>query len=775
MSKHQGLRRNVGDNQAFVADWVNDSLQQNCTFISTVLDIMDALLVVLDTNGRIVLFNQACEKLTGYTFAEVIGRDVVSLFILPGERDGVQKMADKLLSGGVKFPVTHQNFWLTKDGAKRLVSWSNTVLTDDEGNVQFIVSSGTDITEQEQDRQALEHSERLFYNLFERANDAIFLSEVMPDGSLSNYIEVNNLACEKLGYTREEFKKLSPATFPIVERKQQTKEIEKCIDSGCTIWDVTMLAKDGREVPFELNAHIFQANDRAFCLAICRDITERKKAEAVLKESEERYRNLVELSPDAIFVHQGGRFIYANTASARLFRAKDPAWLIGKPIEELVPPDRKETFFKNMASLKGGEKEQCIAQGKVVCYDGTVLDVDIACSMLTYHGEPAIQVIVRDISHRKKSEYEMLKASKLQSLGTLAGSIAHEYNNLLTVILGNLSIARMYADHDSKATEILQEVEDAAIQARELTQRLRTFARGGSPVKKALNLRNLLFKTGLDLLDDGHINYNLKIPGDLLPLEADEAQLCQAMNDIMLNAVQAMPQGGAVDIVAENITSEGAAHLALEDGLYVKISITDEGPGIAEEELTTIFDPFYTTKPESDGLGLSTAYSIINKHGGHLTVESVQGEGATFIIYLPAMHSMELPHSEEEKEYSGTGKILVMEDEPAIRKTVEEMLSLLGYDAVTAADGTEALKLYQEAKEHGEPFERVILDLMVAEGMGGKETIEKLQELDPHVKSYVSSGYSNDPVISHYREYGFCGCIPKPYTIEQLGAALKRA
>ena len=777
MPKQHEPQPNFTEISSFIVDRRTEPMQHKCAFIDTVLNGMNALLVVVDGDRRIVLFNQACEKLTGYTFDEVKDRDIYDLFILPEERAEVQAVVDKLLatSKGER-PHLSQNIWLTRDGEKKYISWSASILSSGDGKPPFVVCSGTDLTEQVKSKKALEQSESLFSALFEQAHDAIFIAEVLPDGTLSKYIEVNDLACQMLGYSRQELMQFSPHTLPMIDGDEKRDEvIDKNIDKGNFTADLTMVAKDGSKIPFELNTQIFQANDKILTMGICRDITERKKAEAVLQESEERYRSLVELSPDAIFVHRDGRFVYGNSATATLFGVCDSEGLMGKPIDGFMHPDSKDEVYSRLSTLQRGEKITYTLEEKIIRDDGSVVDVEVACSPLNYHGSPAMQVIMRDISNRKKMEQELLKVSKLKSLGTLAGSIAHEYNNLLTVILGNLSIARMYAKQDAKVSEILMEVEAASGEARELTQRLLTFARGGKPIKKTLNIHSLLLKSGLGLLDDGHISYSLKLQGDLLPVEADDAQICQVINDIILNAVQAMPNGGTVKIAAENATSENIFHLPVKDGLYVKITISDDGPGVAAESLTSIFDPFYTTKPESNGLGLATAYSIIKRHEGHLTVESVEGEGATFLIYLPAIQSMEIPTDEDEPEFNGRGKVLVMDDEAAIRKTAQEMLRLLGYEAAGAADGAEAIALFREAKEAGEPFDLVILDLVVMGGMGGMETITALQEMDPEVNAYVSSGYSNDPVISDYQGYGFSGCLPKPYTIEQLGAALKKS
>lgn len=631
---------------ALVAEKVNETLHQQEYFISTVLNTIEALVVVFDAMGRIVLFNKAAEKLTGYVFDEVKGKPFGDIFLLPEEKDTVVELVKGLLDGKLSMPAELMNHWVTRNGQARLIAWSSSILKNSRGETQFVVSTG-------------------------------------------------------------------------------------------------------------------------------KDVTEEAKAKKALQESEERYRILVEMSPDAIFIHREGKIVYANTATARLLHVEKADDLTGMPIINLMHSDEKAEKFRKIKKLNCEAVSHKLSEEKIFRSDGSHVYVELIPKVLSYQGKQAIQVVMRDITERKKMEQELLKVQKLQSIGTLAGSIAHEYNNILTVILGNLSVARLSANHDGKAAELLLEVEEAALQAKELTQRLLTFARGGQPVKQVIDLRKLLFKSATHVIRMDHANCNLKIPGELYPVEADEGQLGHALGNIVLNAIQAMQGGGTVQISAENSNLEDLGIIDQKEGPYVKISISDEGPGIPRESLSDIFDPFYTTKPDGSGLGLSTAYSIIHKHGGHLMVESTLGKGSTFMIYLPAVEMGGLD-AERKLELRGAGQILLMDDEGPVRKSAAEMLTLLGYKVVTASNGEEAVSHYRTALQSGEPFDLVILDLLVNGGMGGRETMAVLVAEDPRVRAIVSSGYSNDPVMSDCASYGFSGCVPKPYTLEQLGMAVKR-
>ncbi|MDW7650674.1 MAG: PAS domain S-box protein [Bacillota bacterium] len=753
-----------------LAEKVNETLHQQGYFISTVLNTLDALVLVMDKEGRVVLFNRACESLSGYSFDEVKGRYGCDLFLLPEEEGEVCRILQRLLSGE-DVPVTHTNHWVTKDGRYRLISWSNSSLTDCEGNVQFLVCTGIDITEREETKTALSESESRFQSLFDNADDAIFLCEVLPDGSLSNYVDVNQAACDKLGYTREEFKSLSPLTITVTDNAKRLQTIEEFGKKDSVFFDLEFLAKDGRQIPFEFNAYAMNGKQRGKAIAIGRDITERRQAEDALRENEERYRKLVEMSPDAILLHQYGNVVYANEATARLLDMKNSAALLGLPVMELLHPDLREVAQRRIRNLLETGGINAPMEQIMLRRDGSPVHVEVTSSLFMYNGDEAFQVIIRDITQRKEMEQERVKASKLKSIGRFAGSIAHDFNNILTVILGNLSLARFYMGKSEKADNLFREMELAADQARELTQRLLTFARGGQPLKQPTDLRKLLIKAAGQLIEEEKIVCSLRLYEELFTVDADEGLLFQAVSNIVINAAQAMPDGGVITIKAENVLND-IPH-SLEDGAYVKITISDRGPGIARENLVNIFEPFFTTKTDSNGLGLATAYSIIRNHAGILTVESNLSKGASFHMYLPAILSSELPEQREDLNI-GHGKILVMDDEPSLRNTVTEILTLLGYDVQTSSNGEEAIRRYHEAKKAGSPFRAVLLDLIVADGMGGQQALEKLREYDPDVRAIVSSGYSNDPVMSNYQAYGFAGCVPKPYGIEKLGQVLSK-
>jgi CheY-like chemotaxis protein len=376
-----------------------------------------------------------------------------------------------------------------------------------------------------------------------------------------------------------------------------------------------------------------------------------------------------------------------------------------------------------------------------------------------------------DITERKKMEEELLRAQKLESIGLLAGGIAHDFNNILMAILGNISLASMEAPSNSRIVERLTAAEKASLQAKDLTQQLLTFSKGGAPIKSTASVANLIRDSADFALRGSNVRCEMIIPDDLWPIEVDQGQMNQVINNLIINADEAMPDGGIIAVRAENVIldSESAAALPLRPGGYVKLTISDQGIGIPPEHLSKIFDPYFTTKQKGSGLGLATAYSITQKHDGYITVESRLGAGTTFTILLPASLKQTASVAKGEGHpVRGRGRILVMDDEALIRDVVGQMLEFIGYEPDFARDGAEAIERYRIAKESGRPFSAVIADLTIAGGMGGREAIKKLLELDPNAKAIVSSGYSNNPVMANYRQFGFSGVVAKPYEIQKL-------
>ena len=381
--------------------------------------------------------------------------------------------------------------------------------------------------------------------------------------------------------------------------------------------------------------------------------------------------------------------------------------------------------------------------------------------------------LLEQMAERQRMEDELLKARKIKSVGVLAAGIAHDFNNLLTGILGYVSLAKVVAQTDAKVVAYLTAAEQACQRATALTQQLLTFAKGGAPVRHTVSLVELL-KACVDfVLRGANVRGDIQIAADLWPVDVDAGQINQVIHNVVLNAMQAMPGGGTVQVRAENVALAAGVPFPLPEGQYVKITVQDPGCGIPKEVLANIFDPYFTTKPEGNGLGLTTAYAIVIKHEGYITIASEVGVGTTVVIYLPASQKAMVsaqPHSSV--LLNGSGRILVMDDEEMIRKVLRQLLESLGYTVECVQDGTEAVAAYQRAQAVGQPFAVVILDYTIPGGMGGLETLARLRAIDPQVTALISSGYANNPVMADWAYYGFSGVVAKPYTIVQLQEAL---
>jgi signal transduction histidine kinase/ActR/RegA family two-component response regulator len=376
-----------------------------------------------------------------------------------------------------------------------------------------------------------------------------------------------------------------------------------------------------------------------------------------------------------------------------------------------------------------------------------------------------------EITQREQIEEELLRARKLESLGVLAGGIAHDFNNFLTVVQGNIEMAKMRLPPDEPVQVVLDQTASACRRATFLSAQLLTFAKGGAPVRRLVSVAKLV-TDALDLARAGaQTTIVVSIAADVGYAEVDPSQIGQVLHNILLNARQAMSDGGIIEVRAESVVPGDAPAAPRR----VRISIRDYGCGIPAAVLPRIFDPYFTTKPGGSGLGLATAYTIIAKHGGSLSVSSEPGKGTTFTIDLLAAQSSAAPPAPVAAHIqTGTERLLVMDDEEALRKLLQSVLTKLGYQVETARDGAEAIAVYENAKAAGRAFDAALLDLTVRGGMGGVEAAAKLKELDPSLKLIVSSGYSDAAVISEYRKYGFDGVIPKPWAIAEVSDVFRR-
>ncbi len=503
------------------------------------------------------------------------------------------------------------------------------------------------------------------------------------------------------------------------------------------------------------------------------DITRRKKYEKALRDSEDRFRDLFENATDMLqSIDPDGKILLVNKAWRETLEYTEEE-VDGRNIFDFLHPDFKVDCMNNFKQiLRDGREFTC--QTVFLSKTGKEIHVDGRINCRLIDGKPVVlRSLYRDVTEKLKMEEELRRTQKLESIGILAGGIAHDFNNLLTGILGNILLAQLKAPEGDLA-QLLKNTENAAHRAQELTRQLLTFSKGGAPVKETASVIDIVKEVVSFTLSGSNTKWILETEGTISPVDVDTGQFSQVIENLIINSDQSMPDGGVITIRIHNYTRDEQSPEPLAGCRYVKIDIHDQGVGIAEKYLPRIFDPYFTTKKSGSGLGLATAYSTIRRHKGLLTVYSEPGQGTTMSIYLPASKG-ELPTDQTAAPEMprGSGKILIMDDDEVVRQVGTKMLNLLGYEVVESRDGEEALEKYRQALQSRTPFDLVILDLTVPGGMGGKETIAGLREMDPEVKAIVSSGYSHDPIMADFRNYGFSGVIPKPYSFEKLGSTVR--
>lgn len=630
------------------------------------------------------------------------------------------------------------------------------------------------VGERQQAEGEIRDRESRCHSLFESANDAMFVA----DAGSGVIITANRKAGDLLGKPAGEIVGMHQAQLhPPEEAERYRRIFQEGVQSGRGIEGGLWVCKaDGGRVPVEISANVIDWGDQKVILGIFRDVTERKRAEA-LRESEESFHALADNANDGILVSdQAGFHVYANRRMSEIigYGVDD---LVGMHFRDLLPPEElskvAERFKKRVEGESAPWQYETVLQRK----DGSLVPVEITSSRTTWRGKFGVIVIVRDVSQRRRMEEDMVRIGKLESLGLLVGGIAHDFNNILTAVLGNISIVQARAEPGSPTQERLAMAEKAALRARDLVRQLITFSRGGAPARKKVSIADLVRRSAGLALGGSNVRSECLLPGNLWPAEADEEQFLQALTHVLMNADESMPGGGVIRIEAENVLVDDTLGLPVDPGRYIRVSIRDHGPGIAPEHLRRIFDPYFTTKKKARGLGLAITDSIVRRHGGYVSVESMPVSGTVFHLYFPASQTQaEAPPSDRGVPVPGQRRrILVMDDEEAVRDALGRMLIHLDCDVAAAADGAEAVEIFRTARESGQPFDAVIMDLTIPGGMGGKEAVRRVLELDPQARIIVSSGYSDDPVMADFRTHGFCAVLPKPYRIDELQNTLSRA
>ncbi|KMQ52790.1 diguanylate cyclase/phosphodiesterase (GGDEF & EAL domains) with PAS/PAC sensor(s) [Chitinispirillum alkaliphilum] len=711
----------------------------------------------------------------GHSLDEVLGASFEA-FVHPGDvgicRDAINGMVAQKMSGsGLEFRVTHKSgqwLWYVSNASPQF---------DSQGRVVGIIAVGRCIDERKKMEQALRKSEERFRNVIDAAEEFVY--------EVDTYLRVTFISDkvkDVLGYEAKEIIGKSLFDFlgdnadvpgikttlnHIVRNRKPIRGMEYCCSTKC-----------GQNRVLFVNALPFsdEEGEIAGYQGTVEDVTCRKTAEESLRQSEEKYRAIFDKSVQGMYLHDfEGKIIDVNQMACEQ-SGYSREELLSKTIFDFGPIVIKndgrsiEHLMREWKTWNPGER--VILELESRKKDGRVYTVEISTGVIRYGQRNLILALAQDITVRRKTEESLLNIQKLESLGILAGGIAHDFNNLLTGIFGFIDMARNETS-DESVRGYLTEAVESIDRARGLTNQLLTFARGGAPVKKPCNMPSFIKKTALFALSGSKLSCRFGLPDELWMCNIDAAQIAQVLDNIIINAIQAMPSGGEIEISAVNTPIRPEAHPKLSAGDYLRITIKDYGTGIPENIQTKIFDPFFTTKLNGHGLGLATSFSIIKRHGGCIEVESVPGKGSVFFLYIPTSRES-IPGQPQKisRAHRGTGCILVMDDDELIQATVKNMLKMLGYTSLSAKEGAEAIEMFYADHKGERRITGMIFDLTIPGGMGGLKAVTEIRNTDREIPVIVASGYADDPVIANPERYGFTASICKPFRVSELAEVL---
>jgi len=756
---------------------VEKALRESEERYRTVVETVNEDIILQEASGKILTWNKGAENIFGVTADEAIGqtsegKDWPTIHDDGSKFEGKDHPSMVTLKTGKPCNDVNMGVRQIDNSIKWIQINTRPIFKKDSEKPNAVVITFVDITERKNIEKKLQHKQKMLSRTerisqigsweWKIEDDSVIWSEELfrifhmePSPEAPNWAQHS-----KLNHP-DDFGRLRQAVEKAISYKKPYEE------------ELRAIRKDG-EIRICV-ARGFPETDKAGKVyrlyGSLEDITERNQTEMALHESESKFRNLFENSVAPILnTFSDGTIEDANPACEDLFGVGRNG-LEGANILDFYanPADRMK--FKRIMDEKGSVKDYPIPFKKK---DGTLLHC--LASVSVHRPEDGRESVgyrgtLRDVTREQKLQKQLTQTQKMEAIGTLAGGIAHDFSNMLGVIMGNVSYVLNRFKNNDVLSEALMDVQESVRQGTNLTRQLITFAKGGTPIKKVIGLTSLIKDTVQLVLRGSNSNCQFKLIEDLWMVEADEGQLNQAFSNLIINADQAMSEGGIIQISSENtIVDETSPFFPLNVGSYVTIKITDQGIGIPEKHLSKIFDPFFTTKQKGNGLGLATTFSIIQNHGGHILAESTLGEGTTFTSFLPATENA-LNHIDEKEKivHKGKGKILIMDDQEDLLKMAQRLLGEMGYETIFATDGLKAIEIYREAFQN---VVLVILDLTVPGGMGGVKTIPELLKINPDAKVVVSSGYSNDPVMSDCQSYGFCGVLEKPYSTDQMAELL---
>jgi PAS domain S-box-containing protein len=719
-------------------------------------------------NGTILMCNRQTALLHGYEGPEdLIGRSAFELFA-PDELQHANLDMQRTLKEGVVRNCEYR--FVRKDGSQFEAELSATVIRDAEGTPSSFMALTRDIGERKRMERALRESEERFSRLAQASFEGVAVHE---QGLI---LDANQAMADLFGYELSEFIGMNLLNLAMPESRELIRN--RLREGVLGPYEAAGRRKDGTAFVGEINSKPMPYQGRMARVTAIRDITERKRAEAAIAAEKERLAvTLRSIGDGVITTDTRGAIVIMNRVAEEL-----TGWTQGeaegKPLGTvftIVSEMTREPCENPVAEvLATGAITELANYALLTSRDGSERVIADSGAPITDRDGKTIGVVLvfRDMTEKQKTMDAIQRAARLDSLGVLAGGIAHDFNNLLTGLFGYVELARSVSK-DARAIEYLEATMATMNRARALTLQLLTFAKGGAPAQKITPLVPFIQEAVQFALSGANVACRFSLGEDVWPCNIDKNQIAQVIDNIVINAQQAMPNGGFIEIAARNVSADEGEYPSLSKGQYVRVSIKDQGIGIPKDVMPRIFDPFYTTKTKGHGLGLATCYSIIRRHGGCIDVESEPGKGSAFHVYLPASTEAAAVNAATIIRQKGSGTVIVVDDEEVVRNTVRRMVEALGFTVVCKGDGGEAIDFYVRESKAGQRFVAMILDLTIRGGMGGKETVAEIRKLNKELPVFVASGYADDPVMRNPVEYGFTGSIGKPFTIAELSDMLK--
>jgi two-component system, cell cycle sensor histidine kinase and response regulator CckA len=724
---------------------------------------------IMGADGLMKYKSPNIEKWFGWKPEELVGTDGWDN-VHPEDLVRVQKEFYALIEKD-NSSVTMEYRYKCKDGTYTWIELTAVNRTNDPA-INGVLLNYHDINVRKQAEEALRESELRFKAL----HNASFGGIAIHDKGI--VLDCNRGLADMTGYSVTELTGMDGLLL-IAERSRN--DVINNIQSGYEKpYEASGLRKNGEEYPMRLEARNIPYKGKTVRTVEFRDITDQKQAElALAAEKEHLAVTLRSIGDGVITTDIDGNIVMLNKAAEVLTGwSSDEA--VGRPLLEVfnIINERTNKQFGNPAEkvLATGEVVELESYKRLISKDGR--EILIADSGAPIHDSESqivgVVLVFRDMTEKQKLEDSIQKAQKLESLGILAGGIAHDFNNILSGIFGYLEMA-LEETQEEKVSIYLDESLNSLDRARALTRQLLTFAKGGMPIKKVEHLFPFIENTVQFALSGSSVSSRFQIQENLWPCNFDKNQMGQVVDNVTINAQQAMPNGGIIGVFARNISLSGKEHVSLAAGNYVKLSIKDQGIGIPKEFLPRIFDPYYSTKTKGHGLGLATCYSIVDRHGGCIDVESELGKGSTFHLYLPAsIEPISIPAGKTHGKHTGSGIFLVMDDEEAIRDVMKMMLESFGYEVVLKEDGKDAVNFFMTETKANRKITGMIFDLTIPGGMGGKEAIGEIRKICLDTPVFVASGYSVDPIMSNPGKYGFSASIRKPFRGSELSELLEK-